>query len=97
MIAAYLERRRLRSEARRLGRAAVSIALATFTSSSNEQAHAHLSHVVWSDEARLIVQICFGTTRPPRRAWFSVTRDNLSVTPMTFEQVNAVYRVPVWR
>lgn len=89
-LAAFFERRRLHSKAE-------SVALAAFETSSDEQAHVQTAHVTWSDDTRFIVQISYGLTRPPQRTWFSVTRDCQSATPMTYEQVNAVYRVPVWR
>src|SRR5262245_11955072 len=65
---------------RRRRRAAISAALAAFRSSSDEGAHTRMTQVVWSDDTRYIVQVCFGATIPPRRTWFSVTRDGLSVS-----------------
>jgi hypothetical protein len=53
--------------------------------------------VVASDDDRLIVRVCFGTTRPPQRAWFAVAREDLATTPLTFDEVKEVYNVPIWR
>ena len=82
---------------RRLHRAAISAALAAFHENSEERPIKNMVSVVASDGTRLIVQVCFGDTRPPGRAWFAVVREDRLATQLTVEEVNEVYDVPVWR
>ena len=89
-IKSFLDRRRLE-------RAAVSAALVGFRRDSEERPVKSMSRVVGSDDERLIVEVCFGSSRPPSRAWFSVSREDRSIAPLTFEQVSEVYKVPTWR
>ena len=81
----------------RIRRSAISAALAAFRMNSDERPIKSMTIVVATDDDRLIVRVCFGTTRPPGRAWFAVARIDLATTPLTFDEVNEVYDVPIWR
>ena len=81
----------------RIHRSAISAALAAFRMNSDERPSKSMTIVVASDDDRLIVRVCFGTTRPPGRAWFTVARRDLAATPLTFDEVKEVYDVPIWR
>ena len=89
---------RIKSEFHRwqLHRGAVRAALESFTRRSDERPTKSMTRVIFSDEAQLIVQVCFGNTRPPRRAWFSVARGDLATTPLTSEEVSEFYEIPAW-
>ena len=81
----------------RIHRAAISAAVTAFRLNSDERPSKSMTVVVASDDDRLIVRVCFGTTRPPRRAWFAVALRDLATTPLTFDEVKEVYDVPIWR
>ena len=84
-------------ERRRSERAALSAAIEAFQQESSERPSSALSSVVAEDDTQFIVQVCFGRTRPPGRAWFSVARADLSARALTQEQVGEFYDVPMWR
>ena len=52
---------------------------------------------IWEEtDNGYVVRICYGNTRPPRRAWFFVSSDAMSVVRMSEEEAKP-YNQGTWR
>ena len=71
-------------------------ALSFFKSQHDEEPSMGMTRVIHADEERMIVRVCYGSTRPPRRKWFAVSLDAQRVNPLRSGEARQFDRA-VWR
>jgi hypothetical protein len=47
----------------------------------------YMARVLDDNDDRAVVRLCFGNSKPPRRAWVSVRHGDASVEPLTWDDV----------
>ena len=71
-------------------------AIAHFKTSDNRVVLRSMSGIWEETDNGYVVRICYGNTRPPRRAWFFVRSDAKSVVRMSDEEAKP-YNQGTWR
>ena len=72
-------------ERRRRNRIAVEVAVRHFESTTGQRAHAGISSVIGEESGGLVVRVCYGDVKPPRRAWYRLG-DGSVVDELSFEE-----------
>lgn len=76
---------------------AVEAAIAHLARTTGEQTHRGMCKVVADAPERSVVRLCYGMTRPPRRAWFAVSRtEEPAIRELTWEEAQALGEKPWW-
>jgi hypothetical protein len=88
-IKRFLARRRQKA-------AAVDAAVRRLESETGRPAHRGISFVLHIDQLGFVVRVCHGQTKPPRRAWFRVSRDAAEVQKLSFDDVKQ-YEERLWK
>ena len=83
-------------EQRRRERDAAKAALSFFRDHYDEDPIPHMARVLHMEPGRVIVRVCFGTTRPPRRRWFAVVPEVQRVEELGRKEAKEFDRA-VWR
>ena len=71
-------------------------AIALFKTTDNRVVLRSMSGIWEEADNGYVVRICYGNTRPPRRAWFLVSSDAKSVVRMSDEEAKP-YNQGTWR
>lgn len=75
-------------------REALKRATEVFELEKNESSHQGLSSIIDYNEIRCIVRICYGHTKPPRRAFYSVPLEG-KIKELNFNEVTQ-YGEELW-
>ena len=76
--------------------AAVAAALEHFEATTGQVAHRSGSDVIGEDARGVLVRVCYGSSRPPGRAWFAVGGDGSVNAELTYAEAAAFGERP-WR
>lgn len=63
---------------------------------TQDQVHRSLTRILYEDDEKKIVRLCYGNVRPPHRAWFVVKADGAEVEEIPFDSV-VEYGEHAWR
>jgi hypothetical protein len=68
-------------------RAAISMAVMYFEKTKMLKAHRRISKVIAEEDGGYIVRVCFGHTKPRRRAWITVNVPKSTIKEVSFNSV----------
>ncbi len=92
----FFERRRSRRQAEVATAMALAAAVRHFELTSGQAAHRGMGAVIGKDPRGMVVRICHGGTRPPRRTWYIVGTDGSVVTELSHAEAAQFGESP-WR
>lgn len=93
----FLAQRRASRDAEAREREAVAHAIRSFEQTNKgQQALREMCIVIYSDADKCIVRVCYGATRPPRRAFFEV-RTGGGIGEVTLRDAKDHYGETRWR
>src|SRR5262249_14454723 len=72
---------------RRQKRAAIEAAVRHFDATTGRKALPRISSVIGELNGDLVVRVCHGQQKPPGRAWYLVSKDNVVLSELSFEEV----------
>ena len=76
---------------------AIEAAIAHFTAATGQQASGYMCRVLVVEPERTVVRLCYGSTRPPKRVWFSVPeKREQPIQELTWEEAQELGERP-WR
>ena len=80
---------------RRKTRQIIARAVDCFEKTKGQKAHRGQCIVIYGDGSKSVVRVCYGTGKPPRRAFYEVRADG-SIVGITFHEAKA-YGEKRWR
>lgn len=81
---------------RRRERGAIAAAVRHFETSAGRTAQRGMASVIGADARGLVVRVCYGPTRPPRRTWYVVAPGGVVAAELTFAEAERFGERP-WR